>query len=65
MSPIPVLDDENARRPCPTCAKSIKCGATLCGFCWTHVMPVHADGTPHSSWTPPAVRTAPWWKFWA
>jgi len=27
------------RRPCPYCAKSIMAAATLCGYCWKHVVP--------------------------
>lgn len=52
MSTVPVLDDENGRRPRPICGAALKCAATLCGFCWKCVIPVHADGTPLRSWTP-------------
>jgi hypothetical protein len=55
-------DDTSATRPCPKCSRTINAAATLCGYCWTRVAPVGADGEPLASWVPPSDR--PWWKFW-
>lgn len=49
--------------PCPQCGRTIKSAATLCGYCWTRIPPVDADGNVLGSWVPPAAHR-PWWKFW-
>lgn len=56
-------DDPILSRACPTCGRSIRAAATLCGYCWSHVVPVDADGEPLASWSPPEPAR-PWWKLW-
>jgi hypothetical protein len=32
-------EPEVQERPCPTCAKTVRAAARLCGYCWTKLTP--------------------------
>jgi hypothetical protein len=51
-----------ATRACPHCGKTMNAPATLCGYCWKHVVPLGADGLPDPNF-PVRPQKRPWWRF--
>jgi hypothetical protein len=54
-------DEVSPSRSCPHCARTIKAAATLCGFCWSRLIPLGLDGLPVPGARLPVHR--PWWKL--
>jgi hypothetical protein len=58
-----MMDEPCITRPCPHCGKPMNAPATLCGYCWTRVVPLGPDGNTLASYVPPEAHR-PWWKLW-